>query len=57
MVQVNRGEEPLDDRDVGLFNLTSLVFHHVVKFGVSTNFNHVEFTIGIFDHDFKELFD
>lgn len=55
LVEVNRGEETLDDGDVGLFHLASLILHHVVKLRVSADFNHVEFSIGVFNHNFEKL--
>jgi hypothetical protein len=56
LVEINRGQESLNHGDVGLFDLRTLVFHHIVELGVSSDFNHVQVSIGVFDHDFEELF-
>lgn len=55
LVEVNGGEETLNDGDVGLFDLASLVLHHVVELRVSADFNHVEFSVGVFNHNFEKL--
>lgn len=55
MVQVYGSQEPLDHGHIGLFHLGTLVFHHIVEFGIAADFNHVQFSIGIFDHDLEEL--
>jgi hypothetical protein len=47
----------LNNGYTGLLDVDTLVFHHIVKFRISSNFNHVQFAVGIFDHSLKELFD
>lgn len=55
LVQVYRSEETLNHRHIGLFHVGTLVFHHVVELGVAADFDHVEFAVGVLDHDFEEL--
>ena len=55
LVEVHGSEETLDHGHVGLFHVGTLVFHHVVELGVAADFDHIEFTVGVLDHDFEEL--
>lgn len=41
LVEVYGGKEPLYDGNVGLLHHASLVFHHVIKFRISSDFDHI----------------
>lgn len=55
LVKIDGSEEALDDGDIGLFDMGTLVLHHIVELGVAADFDHIEFAVGVLDHDFEEL--